>query len=221
MTRVKYLSRSVFSKVCVISAFELICVATPRVAHAQLEGMNFQIGPLIQEMLERQKKRSVGMTPAIVNVNTSEKTATIEFINRSTDTLIATIEVGNRAAVSLAPPSTTSDAAGGLLADDEPSSKANEVDPKWSLGSWVKDLPEKIVLPPLTNKTITIKLDVPATASDGEYSAWIVATTQQKENSSEAKGVIKGDGLTVDFGKGGLQMQSSTKLVYRVTGAKK
>ncbi len=226
----KRLTGSMVSKMSLAAVVGAVCVATPTVASAQIdigsalggqlmESINKQLGDMIMKAMNRR----VMVTPAIVNIDATAKTATLEFSNTTEDTLIAMISVGNTAPMGMSGAPNAEKQAGGLLADDEePAKEEKAIEAKSSLASWVKGAPEKITLAPGEKKQVTVKLEVPAGTADGEYSAWILAATEagvaKPAKEGEAKVEIKFE--SAPGSKERPKLTTGTKLVYRVVAAK-
>ena len=71
------------------------------------------------------------------------------------------------------------------MAEDDSAAKEQQAEAQrmdslatiWSLESWIDSLPRQVKIPPGGTKTMTFKVNVPTSATPGEYSAHIIAVT--------------------------------------------
>ncbi len=98
------------------------------------------------------------------------------------------------------------------------------IDSTKSAVKWIKGLPAKIRLAPGEGKKISVTLEVPPSATQGEYAAWIFASTEmlsESKNTTEKKGAENssiGTSMRMPLRPDGkpFRLVSATKVTYRV-----
>jgi hypothetical protein len=171
--------------------------------------------------------RRVRVAPTVVTVDPHARTATLEFINASDDSLSATVTAG------VVPPpgfrasgATQGVTSGGHVNDTSSAAgkgagtgfSVDTIRPEVSLASWIQDLPSSVVLAPHEKKSVTIHLTVPSDLKPGAYAAWIV--TSATLIAADAPGKKARPGMTLNLtGRDGkpLHLHSGAKLVYHAT----
>lgn len=166
----------------------------------QQDGQSIPLGKALGGM----SQTKLTISPTLIAIDPSTKTATIEFLNETTDTLESDIEVTTDAPLRVDPKrlsrsrdsakSKQKQASGGLLGalldEDETKKNTNSPPPQTqSLVPWLKGVPARLTLAPGEKKRIEVTVDVPANATPGEYLCWIVS------RSTGPGGIVRETGM--------------------------
>ncbi len=161
----------------------LLCMGTDIAMAQKKDGQSIPLGKALGGIAQTR----LTLSPSLVTIDPHTKTATIEFLNETTDTLESEFEVTTDAPLRLDPRrmSRSRDSAksklgsGGLLGallneDQSKSDNAAAARPQ-SLVPWLKGIPARLTLAPGEKKRIEVTVDVPSDAKAGEYLCWVVS----------------------------------------------
>ncbi len=196
----------------------LLCMGTSIAMAQQKDGQSIPLGKALGGMVQTK----LTLSPSLVTIDLHTKTATIEFLNETMDTLESDIEITTDAPLRLNPKRLSRDSTkskqassgllGALLNDDESKSANAEIPQTRSLVPWLKGIPAHLTLAPGEKKRIEVTVDVPADAKAGEYLCWVVS------RSTGPGGVVRETGAFSITGADGkpIRIPSFTKVSLTV-----
>jgi hypothetical protein len=123
-----------------------------------------------QKVIDEACKYGVHVSPEVITVDPKTSTATVKFVNPTDDSVQSHISVQDAVPVQ-----------GVAFSNSIPTDTQTGV-----LGSWIKDLPKELTLKPHETRTIILHFAVPASRKPGEYSAYVLAYTEQSPTIKRA-----------------------------------
>ncbi len=199
-------------------ALTLLCMGADVATAQQGERQSIPLGKAIGGL----GQTKLTLSPSLVTIDPHTKTATIEFLNETTDTLESDIEVNANAPQLLNLKRSSRDSTklkqelgglvGALLDDDQNKSTNAAISQTRSLVPWLNGVPARLTLAPGEKKRIEVTVDVPVDAKVGEYLCWVVA------RSTGFGGPIRETGAFSIRGADGkpIRIPSFTKVVLNV-----
>lgn len=154
------------------------------------------------------KPTRLSISPSLVTIDPSTRSATIEFFNETSDTLDAEISVTIDAPLRIRLPNTANSVNGkssfdGLLGaivrDDQLGDKQAETKPENAFIQWIAGIPPRLMFLPGEKKIVQVTVTVPADAKPGEYKCWVVsrATAQGGIVRQNGFGLMGADGKPI------------------------
>lgn len=164
-------------------------------------GMTITLGAAGGGGLSISRVSGVQVGPGPIVVDPKTHTATVQFVNDGDDTAHANITVQDKSAeradfnaqVDALQRSIERGHGATGAAPQKSATKATGTDTaakRWSLASWIQDLPKQVTLAPHEKRTVTLHLTVPSKLAAGTYSTYLTTTSSLalgKDGQSQQK----------------------------------